>query len=252
MIRKYLMVLLVVFLSIISICSATAKSSPEEAAKYVANFNYTPNSQAVPGSAGVTFAIGKVSYQSGIRTPWFSDPQFANFDKAIKEDLSKLLIARGFSVRGPFDAYDLIPYPDKKAIDLYLVPTLELLFTSKGPKDLPKGITGNMAVTGKIILELREIVTGELMWSKRIPITKFEFPYKGGIIWGAGVTVADVMNKEIDKSVVSLDSVSINDVAKGIEKQYLELMDTISKLIDPEEMRIIKKQAQELKSKKGY
>lgn len=252
MIRKYLIVSAVVFLSVIYTGYAMAASPQQEVAKYVANFNYTPDSQAVPGSAGVTFAIGKVGYQSGIRTPWFSAPQFANFDKAIKEDLSKLLNARGFSVRGPFDAYDLIPYPDKKAIDLYLVPTLELLFTSKGPKDLPKSITGNVEVTGKIILELREIATGELMWAKRIPITKFEFPYKGSIIWGAGVTVADVMNKEIDKSVVSLDSDSINDIVKGIEKQYPELMDTISKLIDPEEMKIIKKQAQEVKSKKGY
>lgn len=44
----------------------------------------------------------------------------------------------------------------------------------------------------------------------------------------------------------------MNDAAKGLEQQYPELMATISKLIDPEEMQIIKKQCQELKSKKGY
>lgn len=44
----------------------------------------------------------------------------------------------------------------------------------------------------------------------------------------------------------------MNDVAKGIENQYPDIMTTISKIIDPEEMRIIKKQVQELKSKKGY
>jgi hypothetical protein len=44
----------------------------------------------------------------------------------------------------------------------------------------------------------------------------------------------------------------VNELAKGLEKHYPDLMATISKLIDPEEMRIIKKQCQELKSKKGY
>jgi len=44
----------------------------------------------------------------------------------------------------------------------------------------------------------------------------------------------------------------MNETAKQLEKQYPDLMATISPLIDPEEMRIIKKQAQELKSKKGY
>ena len=44
----------------------------------------------------------------------------------------------------------------------------------------------------------------------------------------------------------------MNDLAKGVEQQYPDLMATISNLIDPEEMQIIKKQAQEIKSKKGY
>jgi len=37
-----------------------------------------------------------------------------------------------------------------------------------------------------------------------------------------------------------------------MEQHYPEVMATIAKLIDPEEMKIIKKQCQELKSKKGY
>lgn len=55
-----------------------------------------------------------------------------------------------------------------------------------------------------------------------------------------------------DLESMRLDPNIMNDVAKGLEKQYLELMATISKLIDTEKMMIIKKQYQELKSKKGY
>ncbi|MFH1552622.1 MAG: hypothetical protein ABID83_03170 [Candidatus Omnitrophota bacterium] len=44
----------------------------------------------------------------------------------------------------------------------------------------------------------------------------------------------------------------MNDLAKGLEKQYPDTMATIEKLIDPEEMAMIKKQCQELKGKRGY
>lgn len=238
------MALVFSLLFVISTSSAMAKSSQEEVNKYVANFNYTPASQAAPGSVGVTFAVGNVNYQSGSKTPWFSAPQFANLDKAIKEDLSKLLTAKGFTVRGPFDSYDLIPYSDKKAVDLYLTPTVEMSIVHKDTKAAPGGIaswtyTGNIEISGKINLALREIVTVELMWSKSIPFTKVEFPYS-------------IPNQRTFDYNAFPYNLIMNDVAKGIEKQYPDLMAAFWKLIDPEEMQIIKKQAQELKSKKGY
>lgn len=222
--------------------------APEEILKYTASFNYTPDSQAVPDSAGVIFTVAGLSFNAGAKdaSPWFMNPQFENLHKAVAEDLSELLMANGFSVRGPFDSYDLIPFPDKKAIDLYLIPTMELWFTGENMKDdydsawlTSRAVTGNMVVTGKIILEAREIVSRELMWSKTIPIKKFEFPVEVHYMIGkpGGVIVQNKI---------------MNETAKQLEKQYPDLMTTILPLIDPEEMRIIKKQAQELKSKKGY
>lgn len=129
--KKYLMVLVFSFLSIISsIGFATAASTQKDEARYMANFNYTPDTQAAPGSAGVTFTVANAAYQAAVKDtkPWFMYQQFENLHKAVPEDLTKLLAAKGFSVRGPFDSYDLIPYPDKKAIDLWLVPTIELSF----------------------------------------------------------------------------------------------------------------------------
>lgn len=237
------MILAVTFLSVISFGCATAISSQQEAVKqeadspYVANFDYTPSSQVAPGSGGVTFAVGKVSYKSDSKTLWFTSPQFENLDKAIKQDLSELLTAKGFSVRGPFNSYDLIPYSDKKAIDLFLIATLELSTTYKDLKteyktrdfNTFKVSTGNVEVSGKITLELREPVSGELMWIKDVPFTNFKFPFRH-----------------------SLSMNNYDDMAKGIEQQYPEIMANIAKLIDVEEIRIIKKQCQELKSKKGY
>jgi hypothetical protein len=251
--RKYLMVSVAVFLSVIFIGSAGAKSPKKEVPLYVANFTYTPAASAAPDSAGVTFAVGKVACLASAKEPkpLFTYPQFDNLDKALKDDLLKLLIAKGFSVRGPFDSYDLMPYSDKKAVDLWLMPSIEL---SAGAANKVFSLNDiKVEVSGNIILELRELVTKELMWRKTIPFTKFEVPFAWDkITWAAGTNAADVDNKNIMKSVglVELKSSSVNDAAKGIEKQYPDIMATISKLIDPEEMNAIKKQCQEIKSKK--
>lgn len=260
MLRRYLMISAFVLLSVIFIgCETLPQPTPrKEEPAYVANFEYTPAPQVAPNSTGVTFAVGNVFYQSNFKPPWFTWPQFANLDTAIKQDLTKLLAAKGFTVRGPFDSYDLIPYQDKKAIDLYPVPTFELSMDPS--REVYSMDDIKIEVNGKITLQLREIVTRELMWSKTIPFKKFNFPiffephtFKG-IIWQKGTDMKYIDDKTVKKIVewVELDTKGMDLVAKGIEKQYPELMATISRLIDPEEMRIIKKQCQELKSKKGY
>jgi hypothetical protein len=258
--RKYLIALAFISLFFSSVGFAAGTSSQQEVTVHVANFNYTPDTQAVPGSAGVTLAVGNLSFKTGTKLLWFASPQFKNFDKAVKGDLTKLFAAKGFSVRGPFDSYDLMPYPDKKATDLYMAATIELLVGGDQYAYSGQSIYSlkdiKTEVTGKISLELREAVTRELMWAKSIDIKPFEFPcgFKR-IIWKDLANIKDVGNEKIKKTIASLeldtDNIDdINDVAKGIEKQYPDLMATISKLIDPEEMRMIKKRCQELKTKK--
>lgn len=244
---KYRMVLVAAILSIILIGCATMTKpqQQEEVAKYEADFIYTPTVQATPGSAGVTFAINNLTYNfhpNADVVAWYNTAQLANLPDTVKQDLSKLLVAKGFTVLGPFDTYDLIPFADKKAIDLLMIPTMELSVAFNNTKTVYDSlwciryiVSGDVEVTGKIILELREILTRELMWSKVIPITRFGF--------SCTTDSADPVNS---------DNIVMNDVAKGLEKQYPDLMATIAKLIDLEEMKIIKKQCQELKSKKGY
>ncbi|MCG2713163.1 MAG: hypothetical protein L6416_12700 [Candidatus Omnitrophica bacterium] len=250
MTRKYLMVLVLSLLAVLPIGCATtpaSQTSQQETGKYVANFTYTPAAQETPNSEGVTFTVGDITYNYHPKVDfitWYNFEQLGNLSNAVKQDFSNLLAAKGFSVRGPFESYDLIPFQDKKAIDLRLIPTLELFVTGKNTKhDYANFMltsyldTGDVEVTGKIILELKEIATLELLWSKSIPITKFEFSY----------AIRYPIN-----APNNLDNIVMDDVAKGIEKQYPDIMATIEKLIDPEEMGIIKKQAQELKNKKGY
>lgn len=250
MIKKYVVVAGIFFLAFLSAGFASAESPKKNVEPYVANFNYTPASRKAPGSSGVTLAVGPAIYVSDAKSTrgadWRTAPQLERLNAALREDLSKLLMAKGFSVRGPFDSYDLVPYSDKKQIDLFLIPALELLATWKDTNVETEGFsqkvyhgTGTIELNGKLTIQLQEMMTRELMWTKNIPVT-YSFPYDVRFPFFTGAP------RPFDMSLV------IDDLAKGLEQQYPKMLETLSNLIDPEEMRVIKRQAQELKRKKGY
>jgi hypothetical protein len=240
--KKHLVVLMLGLLAFIHADFALATSQKQqEAAKkwqelpYVGNFSYTPPAQETPAAAGVTFAIVDL-YQTEGFAPWLAWPQFADFNAALKRDLTKIFEAKGLSVRGSFDSYELIPFQDKKMSDMYVIPVLELWGTP--------GKDFEYTVSGKFTIVLKEIITGELMWSKVIPLSGFSAQHLG--------TFRPKEKGNFDTISDFLNTGNRNDVVKGIEKQYPDFMATMAKLIDAEEMGIIKKQCREIRSKKGY
>lgn len=224
MARKTVIVTSIFILSLLAALSASTGSAKEQKGTepYVANFNYTPDSHAAPGSAGVTFALGSVSFITDWpEVPWFREPMFANLDGAVKDDLAEILRAKGFTLRELASPREMT-YSDKKAIELLLETTIGLKTKTTTLSTGKKGYA-NM---GTITLEIREPVSRELLWSNKVTFEAPWGPDHGGYWW--------------------------LPVAREMEKQYPDLMARIARLIDPEEMRILKKQAQEMKRKKGY
>jgi len=221
-------------------CTTAPKSNQNHMpAQYAANFYYSPSSQAAVQKSPATFTVGKVVFEYLGKKAWLHAPQFSDMEKAVAEDLPEILTTKGFSVRGPFDSYDLIPYADKKSIDFFLVPVVTPMVL------LPEVAESPIKVTVKMRIELREIITRELMWSKIITFTELEVPI-------TSVLHMYTLDKGKIVDVAFAPEALENLMAKEMEKQYPSLMETIYTLIDPEEMIIIKKQAQELKSEKGW
>jgi hypothetical protein len=229
-------------------CAVMPPGQQIQAEPYVAKFDYTPDTQAAPNSSGVTFTVSSGSYKTNSKEMlWFTYPQFVDLGNGIKSDLSDILVAKGFSVRGPFGSYDLIPYSDKKNIDMLLVPQIEINIRIKDQKSQVENIwaappvdilTGNVEVSGKVTVELREITTLVLMWANSVPFEEFEFSYR--------VRNSPFYNKK-HGVVFDLKPIIITDVAKGVESQYPKIMAAIANLIDTEEMNIIKKQCPEVR-----
>ncbi len=252
MLNKYFFVFICLGLSLWPMGTALA----QEEGQYTANFIYNAPKQVAAAPVDVTFTVFSPSYKTSGGFMWFSSKPFVNLHNALRQDIQKILTAKGFIVRGPYESYDFIPFQDKKAIDLLVLPTIEFTVTLKDHQERAENMwqlaadqiqTGNAEVRGRMILEMKEIATQELLWVKTIPINNFTFPYF--------VKTSYKEYAQIKKSgsgrLYSYDPI-FNGMAKGLEEQYPDKMSTFYDLLDPEEMTIIKKQAQALKSKKGY
>ncbi|MFH1830605.1 MAG: hypothetical protein ABH871_07505 [Pseudomonadota bacterium] len=255
MAKKSLMVL-AAFILFMTHGPAFAEAPKETVEPYVPQFSYAPNPQNAPDSAGVTFAVGMPSCfpssvpnqlwinelkSTGKLDPasnklfWFAFPQFVNLPFKMRRDVAELLYAKGFGIKGPYESSNAIPAADKKAIDLYLTPKINLTFTLR---DVNKWLSGaeNIEVNGAVGLEIRDMGSSELLWTKEVPLTKIE------LVWEMNRTYF----------VETKFNTIMNAVAKGIEQQYSAIMSGISNAIDPQEMRALKKSGEATRGKTGY
>ena len=146
-------------------------------------FEYAPIETAVPGSADVTFAVVDTQVNIGSFTGGTGNSLFNDFASSMTKDFIEILTARGFGVRGPFDTYDEMIFPDKKDSDLILTAKFEI---NADVSRVPLMIHSNgayfylnpfaetvVSVKGRIDLVLSESLTNEKMWTKSVPITPF-------------------------------------------------------------------------------
>ena len=231
---------------------ATISTAEQSTEHYRANFAYTAPATEPSAKREATFTVADIVYKQGAGGGlWFASPQFAELSPAVRRDLSSLLLVKGFRVLGQYDSYDLIPFQDKKAIDMLLLPTFELSVAIKNIKEQienfwawksPTLQTGTVEVSGKFTVELREISTRELLWIKTIPLKKSEFPLLVRIPWGKHYSPG---------KPYAFDPI-LDGLAGDIERQYPGIMAAIFNLIDAEEMATLRNEAQELKHKKGF
>ncbi len=239
---------LVLFLAL-NISTANLTFAQEEN-QYSANFIYNVPQHNRVSPVNVTFTVLKPTYTTSNNLMWFSSKQFADLHDAVRRDFQKMLEVKGFAVRGPFENYSLIPYPETMKIDFILMANIELIVSLKDETAQPESIwigkspimqTGNAEITGKVIIEAKEIATRELMWVKKIDVKKFQFPY---VVRAPYNTPYPTPGK-----LYSYEPI-FTGMAKGFEEQYPEIMNTIYTSLNPKEMIIIKKEAQALKNSK--
>lgn len=256
MFRRHAIVSAILALSLLSAGIARAGEPQADAPSkpvdpYVAAFSYTPPPEKAPNSQGVTVAVAKASFFAskvpegdetwayqikvlGKADPstgemlWFAFPQFQNLAAKLRRDVAEILYAKGFKVRGPYESSEAIPAADKKAIDLYFIPRMNLVFTEQ-MKKWKRGdevLDMDIAVDGTITLEAQNLATRESLWTRTVPLEKIAFK---SLLSALGYKASDRFN------------FIMNEVAKGIERQYPALMSSVSSAIDAQEIRGLKR-----------
>ena len=115
------------------------------------------------------------------------------------------------------------------------------IMNSNSPNFLPSGA---VQIGCEIELEAYEGLTGEIMWTKRIPVPSFTVVPKAGLSENPGPVTWQQLMK--------IDNKFYSDIGRVLEMQYDKILNQIYTYLDPREMAIVKNQAMELRERKVF
>lgn len=254
--KNYFNILVVFALLLLNSCSST-KNLTLSVQRIPAKFDYIPPSKADIGSAKMTIAIVKPVFVS--KDPGYLVSPFPEMATSMGNDFEELLGAKGFTMRGPFNSRDEMVFNEKinssfiLEIQIDLTPQYttnltshshtglaNILIASQPLADITYTTNGEITFSGNLVLTALSPQYGEKMWKKNIALDKATFSYVGTTPWAGRPIMAQQLEK--DNSV-------FNKVSGELDKFYMNALDLVWKQIDPEEMKIITKQAKEADSK---
>ncbi|MBA4409715.1 MAG: hypothetical protein C0397_09880 [Odoribacter sp.] len=253
--KKIINLLILFALLFLNSCSSTKKMTAE-VPREQAKFDYTPQSQAGIGSSKMSIVLVRPVFISA--NPEYLVSPFPEMASSMGNDFEELLTAKGFTIRGPFNSRDEMVFNDKVnssfilevQIDLRPQYSVELsahnntsivaslLFSE--PTLYTYSTKGAITFGGNLILTALSPQYGEKIWKKSIALKETTFPYVGTKTYFSSPDMASQLRE---------DNQVYNTVSKELQKFYNYSLDMVSKQIDPEEMKIVTKQAKEADSK---
>lgn len=230
-------------------CATTGPKVKKEAAPTPV-FDWNPPETATTASAGVTFGIVGGSYAK--EEDWIDVYPFNTFRDNMRGDFDELMTARGFTTTGPFLNADEMTYPDKKACDLILQPTLDVQLNVgqlSAEVHVPfladnyYTLNGYATIGGRVTLSVVESLSGTRMWNKSVAIEQATFPWKGEVKYTTPPQGGwDLKNEPGMQRVI----------APHLEKAYNAILTKAWNYLHPEEMGVVAQQAMEVKEKTTF
>ncbi len=206
-----------------------------EPPRAIVNFDYTPPSEAVPGSADATFSVVGTKFETPV-------PLFKTFASNMTKDFGEILTARGFGVRGPFMAYNDMTYSDKEGSDLMLTAEVEFSSDTSQIQYSSFGIpSGSVTVKCHVNLIVSESITNERLWTRSIAITPFTVNLRSRNTYTPRASLAILLVNE---------NRFYSDVSHALDAQYKEIMNKIYGYLDAKEMKVVTQSARDLRKKK--
>ncbi len=244
---------------------ACATGNQQMVVRQEPNFDYMPE-ETVAGNTGVTFAVvgSQLAQRQGGFVPTGPSldvrglpriPIFHRFIKNMAADFSEIVTARGYTVRGPFQTFDEMTFVDKDNSNLILTANIDFnldtsyILVRQGKSILTSSIywqySGSITMHPRITLVINEGLTNEKMWTKSVNITPINIPLKP-VNWASPTLTLQKYLADEDHDQVYME------LANRLESMYQEIMNRTYGYLDPREMALISKQAEELKKRKTF
>jgi hypothetical protein len=220
--------------------------------KQTFTFDYTPKESQKAGSANMLLGLLKPHYAKGFQEG--TGELFKRFQTAIGNDVEELIIAKGFSLKGPYTGFDEMIFEDKKRSDILIqieiVPEFTAVegswkphLTILNPNAPTYSYEGKASLVGKFNLSGVEPLTNEKIWSKSVEIPNVE---------NVPIATSGRYSRALNQMEILQDPGVYNALGTALQTQYGNIMDKIATQFSVEEFHTLKGQIKELKSKKGY
>lgn len=224
--------------------------APAPAPPYSPKFTYSVQKAA----AKLDVTVGLVAPQfAGEGTTYWTNNKRDDVAKALigglRASFNELLVGKGFNVTGPFDSVENMTFPEKKGADFVLFPEMDVSADVKAENPRPHGVGENafivcdtsIAVGGNVSLVVKEPLSGEKMWVKRI-----EIPAEKKVLGQAGCVGGQPTEQ------TKAEQTFRDEWGRAHEALYSAIMRGLDKHVNGEEFQTLKKQSAELREKKKY
>lgn len=220
----------------------------------VPDFDFSPPSPVASGSAGIKIALIEPVYSGSFN--FSNNPLFRQFRKNMGNDFQEILTARGYTVKGPYETYDLMTYSDKNECQLGLDIEIDLniVQTSGGWNHIPitnygYGIKsggyseykGTLNLSGKITISIIETFTRQKLLIKSVPVPQEDINVVAEAQFTYGSTGLPIDDPGVH-----------NPLANSLSSFYKTTMKRGWDLLAIEELDHVKNQVPEIREKAGF
>lgn len=228
----------------------SSKTAPET--KQTFTFDYSTRESQQPGSATMLVGIVKPFYAQEFTSG--SGELFQAFQIALGRDIEELIIAKGFSLKGPYLTFGEMVFEDKKRTEMLIEIEISPRFTAQeggwkskmnllDPRRPYYYYTGKASLVGKINISGIEPLTNQKIWSKSVLIPNVE---------NITIETTGKYNHVLNTHELINDPGVYNALGKALMTQYNGIMDKIGAHFNVDEFKTLKPQVKELKALKGY
>ncbi len=235
-------------------CGTSRYSAPPPQ-MIIPNYDFSPPGTAAPGSAKMKIALFNPSYSGTFK--YSNKSPFKQFRTSMSKDFEEILSARGYIIKGPFDAYDFMTYSDKQECELGLFVDIDLDLEqiSGGWQIVPaaprrgfapatagyQNYSGTLNLSGKISIYVGETFTKQKLLIKSVPLPQSDFQVRADKTYELGTTG------------IPLDNIGVhNPISNALLDFYRNTLQQAWNLIEISELAHVNAQVPEIRKGAGF